>query len=307
MARAMALSHYGTNFSVRNKFDACPDWLSAMRTRSSSRLTRVDEFSGDICGTIFAGDAVDFLRSLGTCSASIIFLDPPFNLGKEYKAGAKNLDRKPEHVYSKWLQRVLRESTRVLSDGGALYLYHLPWWAMRLGSFLEGEGKLHFRHWIAISMKNGFVRGDRLYPAHYALLMYTKGKPAVFKRPKLQPAKCRHCKEYVKDYGGYTTIIEEKGINLSDFWDDLSPVRHANRKRRKANELPRGLFGRIIEISGSRGGLYVDPFAGSGTGVVMAAKRGLRFAACDLLAENGQIVAERLRAERSPTDARRDR
>ena len=202
-----------------------------MRTKALEKLTRVAEFyDPEVGGAVFAGDAVDFLRALKSRSATIVFLDPPFNLGKEYKSGAKSLDRRPERVYHQWLLKVLRESTRVLADGGALYLYHLPRWAMRLGSFLEQEQKLSFRHWIAISMKNGFVRGERLYPAHYALLMYTKGKPAIFNRPKLQPAKCRHCQEYVKDYGGYRPIIEEKGINLSDVWEDLSPVRHANRK-----------------------------------------------------------------------------
>lgn len=271
-----------------------------MRTKASEYPDLISNFSdGNVYGSIFAGDAVDFLRSLKSGTATIVFLDPPFNLGKEYLSGARSLDRKPEHIYRTWLFRVLRESTRVLSPGGALYLYHLPRWAMQLGSFLDGAGKLTFRHWIAISMKNGFVRGDRLYPAHYGLLMYTKGKPAVFSRPKLKPVKCRHCKKYIKDYGGYRAIIEEKGINLSDVWDDLSPVRHANRKTRSANELPRALFARMIEISGAKGGLYVDPFVGSGTGAIVAAKAGLNFAACDLLTENCRLVAERLEQQRS--------
>ncbi len=52
------------------------------------------------------------------------------------------------------------------------------------------EQHLDFRHWIAISMKNGFVRGDHLYPAHYALLYYTKGKPESFNRPKVPKPIC---------------------------------------------------------------------------------------------------------------------
>jgi site-specific DNA-methyltransferase (adenine-specific) len=275
-----------------------------MKTKGLDPLIRVAEFSdSDTRGTIFAGEALDFLRTLPARSASIVFLDPPFNLGKEYKSGAKHLDNRPEQVYHKWLMKVLRESTRVVANGGALYLYHLPWWAMRLGAFLGSEEKLSFRHWIAISMKNGFVRGDRLYPAHYALLMYTRGEPGAFNRPKLRPVKCRHCHEYVKDYGGYTSIIEQKGINLSDFWEDLSPVRHANRKNRRANELPEALFSRIVAISGGKGGLFVDPFAGSGTGVVVAANSGLSFAACDIVTENCQLIAERLRRRRSAADA----
>ncbi len=135
----------------------------------------VKEFSkGNVRGEIVSGDAVDFLRSLKAGSASIVFLDPPFNLGKEYAAGKKSLDRKPEHIYRSWLFKVLRASVRVLKPGGTLYIYHLPRWAIQVGALLEKTARLEFRHWVAISMKNGFVRGDRLYPAHYALLMYQR-------------------------------------------------------------------------------------------------------------------------------------
>jgi len=245
-----------------------------------------------IKGKVVQGDALEFLRSLPEGCADLVFLDPPFNLGKHYTDGDRALDKKPPEAYAAWLVGVGQESARVLRKGGALYFYHMPIWAMRLGSVLEKE--LQFRHWIAISMKNGFVRGRRLYPAHYALLYFTKGAPKAFRRPKLDPARCRHCNELIKDYGGYLSIIQEKGINLSDFWEDLSPVRHATTKHRKANELPSKLFDRIIRMSGRRGGLYVDPFAGSGSGAVAATKAGMRFAVCDLLAENCSLVCKRL-------------
>jgi site-specific DNA-methyltransferase (adenine-specific) len=143
-------------------------------------------------------------------------------------------------------------------------------------------------------MKNGFVRGSHLYPAHYALLMFTKGKPRKFSRPRIAPQECRTCGELVKDYGGYRPIIQRKGINLSDFWDDLSPVRHANSKHRAANELPALLFHRILTMVGSRGSLYVDPFGGSGSGVIAAARRGMRFAACDIVRANCTLMSHRI-------------
>jgi site-specific DNA-methyltransferase (adenine-specific) len=221
-------------------------------------------------------------------------LDPPFNLGKNYCGRRPQLDAMPDEKYRRWLIEVLAEAIRILRPGGTLYLYHLPIWALRFGAFLDGH--LNFKHWIAISMKNGFIRGRKLYPAHYALLMFAKGEPTCFSRPKLKPARCRHCRGYVKDYGGYLHIIETKGINLSDFWDDLSPVRHASRKYRRANELPALIFERVIAISGSVGALYVDPFAGTGSGVLAAARNAMRFEACDLIRSNCKIICQRLDA-----------
>jgi len=242
-------------------------------------------------GKIVFGDAIHFLKSLPPNSARVVFLDPPFNLGKRY--GPKNvLDSRPEDEYRKWLETIAAESIRILEPGGSLFLYHVPLWALRLGGFLDGS--LEFRQWIAISMKNGFVRGNRLYPAHYALMMFTKGKPKRFVRPRISPQECRTCGELVKDYGGYKPIIRRKGINLSDFWDDLSPVRHANQKHRAANELPPLLFHRVLTMVGSRGSVYVDPFGGSGSGVIAAARRGMRFAACDIVKANCTLMKRRL-------------
>jgi len=248
--------------------------------------------SEHVRGRVICGDALDFLRLMDSACADLIFLDPPFNLGKTYGEKGREHDRRPEPDYHDWLTRIVLECVRVLTPGGALYLYHLPRWAMRLGAIIEEH--LRFRHWIAISMKNGFVRGQSLYPAHYALLYFTKGAPLRFRRPKVAPSSCRHCGKIIKDYGGYWPIIERRGLNLSDFWEDLSPVRHRNRKNRTANELPELLFGRVMEISGAPDMLYVDPFAGAGSGVISAVKAGLRFECCDLEEPNCSIIAERL-------------
>jgi len=257
-------------------------------------LRRVRRYSGNgVEGEVLHADALQLLRALPDETADIVFLDPPFNLGKRYSKSQPSLDRKPELEYSRWLDEILAASARVLAPGGALYLYHLPVWAMRATAKLEAL-QLDFRHWIAVSMKNGFARGQRLYPAHYALLFFTKGDPKRFKRPKMPAPKCRHCGKYVKDYGGYRRIIDAQGLNLTDFWEDLSPVRHANRKHRAANELPRQIFDRVVAISGGPGALYVDPFAGSGTGALAATAKGLRFSICDLVRANCEIACRRI-------------
>jgi site-specific DNA-methyltransferase (adenine-specific) len=265
--------------------------------RRTIPLKLVERFKRkNVRGEVWHGDAVQFLRSIPEDSADIVFLDPPFNLGKRYDAKHPKADRKPEVEYQAWLETVLRESVRVTKTGGALYVYHLPLWAMRIGALLDGP--LSFRHWIAVSMKNGFVRGDRLYPAHYALLLFTKGKPNYLRRPKLKPQECRHCGQYVKDYGGYRKIIDQNGINLSDFWEDLSPVRHSNKKHRAANELPLRLFERVVEISGTSGGLIVDPFGGSGAGLLAASEAHMVFKACDIVRDNCDIMCDRLASVR---------
>lgn len=240
-------------------------------------------------GEIVCDDALHCLESLGDATADVVFLDPPFNLGKRYGKNGSHHDRKKESDYLDYMEKVIYRSASVLKEGGALFLYHIPKWAIRLSPFLEQY--LDFRHWIAISMKNGFVRGDYLYPAHYALLYYTKGKPVYFNRPKVPKPTCARCKKELRDYGGYKQYVMN-GINLSDIWDDVSPVRH--RKTRIANELPLLIPERALYISGSSGGLVVDPFAGSGTTILAALKVGMKFVAADCESEYCKLMNDRV-------------
>ena len=49
---------------------------------------------------------------------------------------------------------------------------------------------MEFRHAIVIEMKSCLPIAGRLYPAHYSLLYFTKGKPKTFRkiRPPSRPA-----------------------------------------------------------------------------------------------------------------------
>jgi site-specific DNA-methyltransferase (adenine-specific) len=254
-------------------------------------------------GEILCGDAYEFLSALRTECADIVFLDPPFNLGKTYGLRKSEDDRLDEQEYSSYVTSVLREACRVLKRGGALYFYHLPLWAVLFGKELSAN--LQFRHWIAIAMKNGFVRGDRLYPAHYALLYFTKGKPTHFRRPKIPTPRCRHCDSYLHDYGGYERFVR-KGINLSDVWDDVSPVRHNKHKHRRSNELPTKIPARAVQISGSAGGVFVDPFGGSGAALLAAQEAGMRLVACDIERTQCQLMHQRLTKRHSLTGSESD-
>lgn len=242
-------------------------------------------------GLLAQADALEFARTLRDSIADIVFIDPPFNLGKDYGI-ASRLEDSESDVYEWYMRVLIRQLSRVLLPGGALFLYHLPYWASRLSPYLQ-EG-LEFRHWIAISMKNGFARGKRLYPAHYALLYYTKGAPGHFQRPRLKPQLCRHCGKLVKDYGGYKHIIDEKGLNLSDFWEDISPVRHESKKQRTANQLPRIITDRVIAIAGCDNGLIIDPFIGTGTTFASASAAKMRLVANDAAPESIQLCLARV-------------
>lgn len=213
-------------------------------------------------GVLFQVDCLTLLSALRTESVHTIFADPPFNLGKDYANGFQ--DSRQHSDYLSWSFRWIDECCRVLAPGGAIFIYSLPRWAYHFAAHLDN--RLDFRHWIALSMKSTFPRGNRLYPAHYALLYFTKGQPRVFNKLRTPISKCRHCEREIKDYGGYRNQLNPAGLSLSDFWDDTSPNRHHRSKvRMGVNELKPIIPARAIEISTQPRDVILDPFGGGGS------------------------------------------
>lgn len=215
-------------------------------------------------GLLYSTDCFNVFGALKTESIDCVFADPPFNLGKDYGHGSVR-DALARLDYLKWSFAWIDECIRLLVPGGALFVYILPQWGFHFASHIEERG-MTFRHWIALSMKGTFPRGRKLYPAHYALLYFTKGVPKTFNRVRLPIPVCRHCGRDIKDYGGHRKYLNPAGLNLTDFWDDTAPARHQKFKSRwHINELKPMIPARCIEVSTGEGGVVLDPFGGGGS------------------------------------------
>ena len=77
-------------------------------------------------GVVIHDDALKLLAALKPSCADIVFLDPPFNLGKSYSGDNGKLDSIDENIYRYWMKRIIDRSIEILKPGGALYLYHVP-------------------------------------------------------------------------------------------------------------------------------------------------------------------------------------
>ena len=214
-------------------------------------------------GNLYQGDCLSLMRHIDSNSVDLVFADSPFNLNKLYPSNINDSLKAEKYIH--WCQLWLSECIRILKNGGSLFLWNLPKWNSVFTEYLGG--RLSFRHWIAVDIKYSLPIQGRLYPSHYSLLYYVKGeRPKVFHPDRLPMLICPHCYGDLKDYGGYKNKMNPKGVNLTDVWLDIPPVRHAKYKRRNgANELSLKLLDRIIEMSSNEGDIIFDPFGGSGT------------------------------------------
>jgi len=251
-------------------------------------------------GALFKGDCVKILEGMQDECIDLVFADPPFNIGKEY--GKSVNDNLSDQEYIDWCHSWIDECIRVLKDGGSFFLYNIPKWNIQLANYMMQS--LHFRDWIAVDIKFGLPLQGRLYPSHYSLLYFSKGRHNTFNNIRTPIQVCRHCGGEIKDYGGHRKSMNPKGVNLTDVWVDIPPVRHwkFKTKKRKANALSTKLLQRVIHMSTNQGDTVLDPFGGSGT----------TYAVCEFLdrkwigmdKESCDIIMERLSGDdlhRHPT------
>lgn len=258
------------------------------RNRDISGLTAIaaggsiTPFYSSRSGALFDGDCLKILPKIKSDIIDAVFADPPFNLGKQY--GLKTNDSRNDSDYVSWCQQWLTECARVLRPGGALFVYNIPKWNILLGAFLMEKLQLQFRHSIAIEIKSSFPIQGKLYPAHYSLLYFTKGKPKTFRKIRTPIEVCRHCGGEVKDYGGHRSAMNPLGVNLKDVWTDVPPVRHwrFKSKERRANALSTKILDRVIEMSTQPNDIVLDPFGGSGTTYAVCERRGRRWLGIEL-------------------------
>lgn len=90
--------------------------------------------------------------------------------------------------------------------------------------------------------------------------------------------------------------MNPKGVNLTDVWNDIPPVRHKKFKHEKRveNQLSTKLLERVIRMSTNKNDLVVDPFGGGGTTFAVCEKLHRRWIGSEI--ESIEPIQERLQS-----------
>lgn len=231
-------------------------------------------------GSLYNADCIKLMeKRIDDNSIDCIFADPPFNLSKIYGKGIS--DQVKDEEYLEWTRVWLDLCCAKLKEGGSFFVFNIPKWSSYISHYLSQ--KLEFRHWIAVDLTLSMPIPNKLYPSHYSLLYFTKGKKPNHFSPSRVPLKaCVRCGKEQNDYGGHKKKINPEGLNLRDIWTDIPPVRHGKNKNRDANELSLKLLERVLDIATDEGDLVFDPFGGAGTTYVAAELMGRKWIGVEL-------------------------
>jgi len=211
-------------------------------------------------------DAVVGMNRLAPESVDLIFADPPYNIGVTYGNGSSDRLR---HYLDASRERI-QAMHRILRAGGSLYMMNYPEACAYWMPILNGLG-FTYRHWITWVYPSNVGQSPTDWTrAQRTILFYTKGDGHTF-NALADPQPYRN----PSDKRIQALIASGKnGTTPYDWWEYNLVKNVSQEKTEWANQIPVALVERIVKVSSSPGDIVCDPFIGSGTTAVAAARNG---------------------------------
>ena len=264
--------------------------------------------------TVYFGDNLPVLKTLPDFSIQLIYIDPPFNTGREQqrsKVTTKRSDsgdrigfkgERYETVKSKvlsyddqfvnywnFLEPRLEEAFRILKKTGTLYL-HLDYREAHYAKVMLDAlfGRECFLNEIIWAYDYGGKSKSRWPSKHDTILVYVKDPAgyyfdsvAVDREPYMAP-------------GLVTPEKVAKGKLPTDVWWHTIVSPTGKEKTGYPTQKPVGILRRIIQASSKEGDTVLDFFAGSGTTGFVANELGRKFILVDQNPESIEVIKNRL-------------
>ena len=240
---------------------------------------------------LIVGDSLNILDTIDNESCRLAITSPPYNIGKEYERD----NRRSLDDYIEWLEPIVQKLCHKITTDG-----HLCW---QVGNHVSNgevfpldfffynmiiKNNFKLRNRIIWHYNFGLHATKRFSGRYQTLLWFTKSNDYYFnlenvRVPQLYPGK-RHAKSRGERAGQPSG--NPKGKNPTDFWTfdpklafedepiwDLPNVK-ANHPEKTFHpcQFPSELVERCVLALTEEGDIVLDPFVGTGTSVIAAAK-----------------------------------
>jgi len=256
--------------------------------------------------TIFNRDCLEGLAQWPAESVALAFADPPFNIGYEYDVYH---DRRGYQQYLAWTRQWMQAVCRVLQPTGTFWIAIGDEYAAEIKLCAQNECGLTCRSWVIWYYTFG-VNCKYKFSRSHAHLFYFVKDPEHYTfqddDPELRVPSARQLVYGDKRANPRGRLPDDTWIlRPQDCPDGFTPEqdtwyfpRVAGTFKERAGfhgcQMPEQLLARILRASSRPGDLVLDPFAGSGTTLVVAKKLGRNYLGFELSENYTEQARQRL-------------
>ena len=237
--------------------------------------------------SVYLAENLEFLRKLDSDFLDLIYIDPPFFTGVDYKEFSDSWNSLED--YLTFMQLRIKEIHRVLKSTGSFYCHCDANAVFDLKPICDKIlGRKNFRREIIwnVGSVSGFksqVKG--WVRQHDTILFYTKSNQYTFNK-QYTPYKEEYIRKmfryrdedgrlYRKRRGGKQYLDDKPGNALGDVWNDIYSYQTRTRSKEYLGyptQKPEELLERIILASSNEEDIVADFFCGAGTTLAVANK-----------------------------------
>lgn len=250
-------------------------------------------------GELWHADVLALLGSLATGSVDLVVTDPPYAIAKAEWDEFESID-----AYVDWCDQWLAEVERVLAPHGSAYVCGFS--EILADVKVRSARRFASCRWLIWAYRNKANLGKDWGRSHESILHLRKRAARIDVDAVRIP------------YNGHTTKYPARAQAVSSQYDrgakrdkwEPNPLGAKPRdvieipvicngmaeKTPHATQKPEALIEKLVLASSKPGQLVVDPFSGSGTTAVVAARTGRRWIAGDADARYVGLARDRLRA-----------
>ena len=265
------------------------------------KITELDLFSAcnefqefhNESSTIYHGDCLNVLRAIADNSIDLIFVDPPYNIGKQF--GTFKDSWKNENDYHKWCYEWLELCIAKMKDSGSLYIMAstqtMPYFDIWL------RDKMTILSRIIWHYDSSGVQAKKYYGSLYEPILFAVKNPKLYTfnaSDIVVEAKTGATRKLIDYRKKVPTQYKTTKIPGNTWYFPRVRYRMPEYEEHPSQK-PEALLERIIKASSNVGDLVLDPFSGTFTTCAVANRLGRKTIGIELEEEYIKIGLRRLK------------
>jgi len=254
-----------------------------------------NRFRPDAQIVTFAGDCLDFLKTIPDETFQLVVTSPPYNLGKEYEKRI-HLDD-----YVQQQREVIRECVRTLKPTGSI--------CWEVGNYVDDgaiipldavlfpifrELGLQCRNRIVWHFEHGLHCSRRFSGRYESILWFTKTENYLFNLDAIRVPQKYPGKKHFRGPRAGQYSCNPLGKNPGDLWIVPNVKSNHVEKTEHPCQFPVELIERLVLSLTREGDWVFDPFLGTGTSVIAAMRHGRRGAGAETVKKYINITHDRI-------------